>query len=279
MEENPAPVDRSLLIPLAIGVFAIVGICLVLFALRLSAAPGSIQLTATATPVKYVYLGTEPAIVQPTDQPTPTATEPTPTAFGLPTQILSATSLSTLVVSPGASTNTSAATNSTLTNATPSATKVAITATGATATFDPSTTYDDVDSIMAYTGNWVAQTGLANTYKNTLHISNAIGDAFQFTYYGDRFQFVYQGGPTLGTLVIHIATAGQDTTSADYTLEQVANITGGGQWESPILATAYHTVTITHISGGSINVDGLVLFTFPTPTPTITPTITRTVNP
>lgn len=278
MEENPAPIDRSLLIPLAIGVFAIVGICLVLLALRLSAAPGSISLTATATPVKYVYLGTEPAIVQPTDQPTPTETlaveptEATPTTLALSTQILSPTSPSTLIVLPGASTNTSVATNSTLTNVTRTATPVTVTPTGATATTSPSTTYDDADSIIAYTGNWVGQTGLANTYKNTLHISNTIGDAFQFTFYGDRFQFVYQSGPTLGAVALHME-------SLDFALDQSAPTTGGGQWESPTLPTAYHTVTITHISGGSTNVDGLVLFTFATPTPTITPTITRTPKP
>src|ERR1051326_69007 len=197
MEENPAPVDRSLLIPLGIGVFAIVGICVVLLALRLSTAPGSVQTTPTATPLKYLYLGTEPVVVQPTDLSTATETlavEPTPTALALSTQLLSPTARSTVVVLTSAATHTSAATNSTLASVTSSATRVTLTATGATATFEPSTTYDDVDSIIAYTGNWVAQSGLPTTYKNTLHISNTIGDALQFTFYGEQFQFVYQAG-------------------------------------------------------------------------------------
>jgi hypothetical protein len=270
MEENPASVDRSLLIPLAIGAFAIVGICFVLLALRLGAASGNVPMTATATPVKYLYLGTEPVVVQPTDLPTPTevlAITSTPSAAALPPELLSPTARSTIIVLPGAATNTFVATRSTSNSASATAT---ITATISTA--EPSTTFDDVDSVIGYTGNWVGQSGLANTYKNTLHISNTIGDAIQFTFYGERFQFIYQAGPTLGAVQIIVD-------EVPFILNQVANETGSGEWDSANLAAAYHTVTLTHISGGSINIDALVLFTLSTPTPTITPTITRTVSP
>jgi hypothetical protein len=135
-----------------------------------------------------------------------------------------------------------------------------------------------MDLILGYTGNWVGQTGLPNTYKNTLHISNTIGDALQFTFYGEKFQFTYQAGPTLGAIAINIHGAGSED-NIGFTLDQSAPATSPGEWESALLAPAYYTITITHISGGSINLDSLVLFSLSTPTPTITPTITRTTAP
>jgi hypothetical protein len=135
---------------------------------------------------------------------------------------------------------------------------------------------DDVDSSLVHTGNWIEQSGLSNAYKNTLHISTIIGNSLQVTFYGDRFGWRYQAGPSLGTVAIHVTNMTTSGEAADFTLDQSASTTAAGEWESPLLATAYHTVAITHISGGSINVDAVILYPIATPTPTSTPTVTRT---
>jgi len=58
----------------------------------------------------------------------------------------------------------------------------------------------------------------------------------------------------------------------DFALDESANTTVISGWESPVLVLSSHTVTITHISGGSINLDSIAVLDISTPTPTITPT-------
>jgi hypothetical protein len=128
-------------------------------------------------------------------------------------------------------------------------------------------TYDDADPRISYTGTWIGQSGVSGTYKNTLHISSTIGDALQLIYYGQKIQLTFQAGPSLGTVSIRLD-------STDFILEQSAPDTHFSQWESPVLTLANHTITITHISGGSVNIDSLAIIDLSTPTPTATPTPT-----
>src|SRR5258706_9969335 len=259
--DNKTSLDRSLLIPIFIGFFSVLGICLVLFAARLSAARGSIQNSATATPLKYQYLATEPAVVFPTEIASP-AEEPattTPTReLLLPTSTqftgLSPVPSTPLILSTSISTKTptsivlAAATN------TPSATAQFL-----------NVTYDDTDFKFLYTGNSVGQSGSNDTYQNTLHISNAIGDAVQLSFVGQKIHIAYQAGPSLGAIAIKID-------GVDFALDESANTTVIIGWESPVLVFFSHTVTITHISEGSINLDSIAVLDISTPTPTITPT-------
>jgi hypothetical protein len=73
----------------------------------------------------------------------------------------------------------------------------------------------------------------------------------------------------LGTIAIKLD-------SVDFTLDQSDPETFIGEWESPILVLSSHSITITHISGGSINLDSITVLDVATPTPTLTPTTTST---
>lgn len=246
-QDNHAPVDRSLFVPILLGGISVLGIALVLLALRLSAPRGDVQSKPTATPVKYQYLGTEPVVALPTEAPP--AEEPSPTITETPTEFIFAPTatlpLSTPVLRPATATPTR------VTN---------------TVTASPlGAIYDDVDVKFAYSGNWIAQTGVSSTYKNTLHISNTIGDSVQLIFYGQKMRLSFQAGPSLGTIAIRLD-------STDFVLEQTAVETRNSEWESPVLTLANHLVTITHISGGSCNIDAVTVIDISTPTPSPTPT-------
>jgi len=250
MDKKPT-LDASLFIPLFIGACSICGILLVLLGLRLSAGRGTIQTVPTNTPVKFQYLSTEPGIAQPTEAPpateAPTMEEiPTPE---VPTEIFLP---SPSITKPSASTPVLLPTNTLITR---------------TSTAQPlGVTYDDADAIFTYTGNWIAQSGVNGAYKKTLHISSTIGDAVQLVFYGQKLQLTYQAGPSLGMVAIKLD-------STDSVLDQSAVETRHGEWESPVLSLANHTITITHISGGSINIDSVVIvdISTATPSPTRTP--------
>jgi hypothetical protein len=265
MDKKP-PLDPSLYIPIIIGVGSICGIVLVLLGLRLSAAQGGIQTVVSDTPVKFQYLGTEPGIALPTGIPSleteesPTLPEtPTEIFFPPPTEILSPPP----TVTPALTTITQALTTTPISLATDTPVTRTVTA-------QPlGITYDDADSRIAYTGNWIGQSGVNGTYKNTLHISSTIGDALQLIFYGQKLQLAYQAGPSLGTIAIRLD-------STDFVLDQSSPETRFSQWESPVLTFANHTITITHISGGSVNIDSLAVIDLATPTASQTATPTPT---
>ena len=244
--------DDSLFIPVFIGACSICGIVFVLLGLRLGAGRGTVQTIPTGTPVRFQFLSTEPGIAHPTEAPPATAAPtmqeiPTPVA---PTEIFLPPPTSTI---PPASTLIILATNTPVTR---------------TATAQPlGVIYDDGDSRFIYTGNWVAQSGVNGAYKKTLHISSTIGDAVQLVFYGQKLQLTYQAGPSLGMVAIKLD-------SADAALDQSAVDTRHSEWESPLLSLANHTITITHISGGSINIDSVVIVDISTATPSATPTPT-----
>ncbi len=246
MENKPA-FDRSLLIPIFIGFASVMGICLVLFAARFSAIRGAIQADATRTPVKYQYLATEPGIALPTDAPTPTALFETETPE--PTLVLFLPTLTPAPIStqppPLKLTNTPA---------TISPTPLAL-----------SIKYDDADFKFNYTGDWIGQSGVNGTSQNTLHVSNTIGNSVQLSFVGQKIRIAYQAAPSLGTIAIRLD-------SVDFTVDQASSEIVIGTWESPVLILSSHTITITHISGGSINLDEVAVIDISTPTPTLTAT-------
>jgi hypothetical protein len=57
-----------------------------------------------------------------------------------------------------------------------------------------------------------------------------------------------------------------------------SDLTNGNEWISDLLTNNTHTVVITHLSGGSVNLDSIIIPAVDaTATPTATPT--RTPNP
>jgi len=249
--DNKPSIDRSFFIPILLGVFSVLGICLVLIASRLSAARGNLQSADTATPLKYQYIGTEPGVVLPTEAASPTdsltALEPT-SNFVLTAPAASATKPPVSPISESTSSIQTISTNTSTPNIDP------------TAEFLLDVLYDDTDPRFLYSGNWASQNNVTDAFQNTLHVSSTIGDAVQFSFVGQQIQFTYQVGPDLGAIAIKMD-------GVDFALDQSAPDVEITDWQSPVLVLSSHAVTITHISGASINVDSISVVDLSTETP------------
>ena len=264
--DNQPTVDRSLLIPILLSGFSVIGIVIVLLIGRSLSAPPEVPMTPSATRFSYVYLGTEPAVSTPliedtesviTDEPIfeeptePQATQgtPTPPVFQTPTR----PGPLTPIVLPSAT--------GILRTNTPTATSAAGPALNAGI-------YDDVDSHFVYSGSWSAS-NVAGAYKDTLHVSISPGppaSTISFWFIGRQLRLKYQGGQTLGQIRITIDAVSEN-------LDQ----SSGSEWVSDTFTNGTHTVLITHVGGGSVNLDQVII-PEPVGTPTVTPTPTRTPN-
>jgi len=234
----------------------VLGICLVLVVSRFSSARGQSQSVDTATPLKFQYLATEPGVVFPTEAVSPT--EP-PATLPPTIEIISPTTPTPVAIKSPVLPNVTAI----LTNR-PISTNTFTPSPTATTQF-LNVTYDDADFKFLYTGNWVSQSDVTGAYQNTLHVSSTIGSAVQLSFVGQKIRFTYQSAPSLGTIAIKLD-------GVDFALDESAADTTISVWESPVLVLSSHLVTITHISGGSVNIDSIVVPDLSTPTPTLTPT-------
>jgi hypothetical protein len=268
MDNQPA-VDRSLLFPMLIAGFSVVGILVVLLIGRALNAPPDVPITPSATPFQFLFLGTEPAITTPlveqsevvtTEEPTEETAAITP-VFVSPTSPSISTVSTPLILTPPTSIRTP-------TGGTP-LTGTPILLGTATATLGgavAANTYDDTDSRLAYRGNWVARTNVSGAYQSTLHVSDAVGDSLTFTFTGQEIQLFYQAGASLGIITI---TFDDDTLEIQFTQTQ-----SNGVWAHTLETAGTHTVVISHTGGGSVNIDKLVV-PAATPTPTRSPTPTQ----
>lgn len=267
---NPPSFSRDLMIPILIGVFSIVGIVVTLLIGRTLNSPAEVPMTPSATPFQYVFLGTEPAIttplvegsdIAPTSEAFPSQEVPTPSfptqpipGFATPTRN---SSVSTPLILNTATSASNIARTSTVTRSP--------TSTSTTGTATVANTYDDTDSRLLYSGTWVSQTNVSEAHQNTLHVSNTIGDSVTFTFTGQQIHLFYQAGPSLGAITITIDGLGAPP------LSQAQGQTQIKEWVSDLLSAGTHSIVVAHYSGGSINIDSL-LVPAPTPTPTRTPT-------
>jgi hypothetical protein len=247
MTTQPA-FDRGILFPLFIGGFSVIGIVAVLLIGRSLNTPAEVPMTPSATRFQYVFLGTEPAITTPiiedteipitdgpTEQPVATSGSVTPIQTATPTPIILAT----------------ATTGTQQTNTAPPPTATSQSA----PPLNPGT-YDDVDANLVYNG-WNA-----TNFGGTLHVSTVPGSTISFRFIGRRMRLLYQGGSTLGQIRITIDN------SVSETLDQ----SSGNEWVSELLANGTHLVLITHVGGGSVNLDQVVIQALvSTATPTQTP--------
>lgn len=254
MDNQPA-FDRSLLIPIFISGCSVIGIVLVLLIGRLLDSPAEVPVTPSATRFQYVYLGTEPAITTPlgeetdvlsTDDPFEEPTEE-PSVF---TPLVPSPTIATTPTRPGVGTPIVL----TLPNATNT---LPATATSASvAPLNPGT-YDDVDGGLVYNPGWNA----TGTGGSTLHVSVVPGSTVSFRFIGRELRLIYQGGSTLGQMRITIDNVSE-------TLDQ----SSGNEWVSDSFTNGTHSVLITHLSGGSVNLDQVIVPIPATPTPTRTAT-------
>ena len=260
MDTQPS-IDRSILFPIALGGLSIIGIIVVLLVGRALNSPAVIAVTPSATRFQYVYLGTEPAaLVSPSPEGSETAVteeavdeQPTEEEPGVITPVIvtSATSsISTpIILTPAAATNTP---NPTSTSA-------------SVAPLNPGT-YDNIDTHFAYNG-FIRQSNVNGAYQGTLDVSQQPGSTISFRFIGTQLRLFYQGGSTLGTMSIAIDNQSSST----------LNQSSGTEWVSSTLANATHTVSITHIGGGAVNLDYVIIPEVPnTATPTATITLTLT---
>jgi hypothetical protein len=254
--DNQPSFDRELQLPILVGGFSILGIIAILLIGRLNASREPVPAVETATPFKYIFLGTEP--INPTGSAEASETEvftalPFESATpGLPdtppvfvTPALGTPQLITPVNTPSSSPTSTSASGAPL----------------------GSGTFDDVDSHLLYGGPWISQTGITGAYLGTLHVSQVIESSLTFRFIGRELRLFYQGNPSQG--IVTIIIDGQE-----FTLDQ----SDGSEWISASLTNNTHSVLITHTRGGSINFDYVIIPEVPpTGTPTATPT--RTPRP
>jgi len=249
--DNQPSFDRGLVIPALIGVLSVIGIFSVLLINRYVASRTIVPMTATVTPFKYIFLGTEPSIstealpeesaIAPTSDEPPASTEE-PLILVTPTDPNTSTTPTTIIIG----------------NITPSPTS---------ASTPPlnSGTYDDIDFRLIYSGTWSNQTNVSGAYQGTLHISTTLtspGNSVTFRFIGQEVRILYQSGASLGVVRIMLDTTqtllNQSATSNELVLTAATSGT--------------HTVIITHLSGGAVNLDSVIIPSAGTPTATATAT-------
>jgi hypothetical protein len=271
--DNQPIIDRGILIPILISAFSIIGIIVVLIVGRSLNSPAAVvAVSPSATPFEYLYLGTEPGITTPlTDEtviapPTDELTDSTP-IFRTPTPASVSTPL--ILTQPNV-TNTSIG-PALLTNTPNLLTTSTATLSGTAA----ANMVDDTDSRLSYQGSWLPQTGVSGAYQGTLRVSSAAGSTVTFSFTGPEIHVFYQAGPSFGSITITIDGVGEPP------LSQSESQTANREWSINDLTPGSHTIVITHASGGSVNIDSLLVPTpagtpTRTPTPTLTPTSTST---
>lgn len=268
--DNRPTIDRGILLPIFFGGFSIIGIIVVLLIGRSLNSPPPVSASPSATQFQYIYLGTEPAITTPLIEETEAVPVPTEAPVEITEAVTSSTSSISTPIILTKSNTTSTSTSIVLNTNTPSGNGVP-SATATLSTPSSANTYDDTDARLNYEGSWASQTGVSGAYQGTLHISNANGNSVTFSFTGQEIHVFYQAGPSLGSMTITIDNLGGPPIS------QAQNVTQIREWDSGLLTAGTHSIVITHSTGGSINVDSLVV-----PAPTVTPTTvtpTRTSTP
>lgn len=242
--DNKPSFQRELILPILLGGLSVLGIGVVFVLGRLSDARYSAPPGASETPYRYIYLGTEPGLStltpEATDTPVATATgDLTPlTTLVPPTEIIS------LPTRQPSQTPTASPTLASILSK-----------------------FDDTYFELLYDGDWVGQSDVPDVYQNTLHLSFTINSSVSFTFVGEKVIVSYQSGPSLGRISITLD-------GIQFEVDQSSTSTQLVEWQSAVLVRGTHTIVITHISGGSINLDSITIPDISTPTPTVTATMT-----
>jgi hypothetical protein len=124
-----------------------------------------------------------------------------------------------------------------------------------------------MDYRMVYNGAWTTQSAVSGAYQNTLHVSGTIGNSISFRFIGQELRVFFQAGPSLGTIRLTLDGSFYDMPESNTNTQMY-------EWVLPGVANGTHTVNISHLSGGSVNVDYIIVPEVPT-TPTVTATPTQ----
>lgn len=254
--DNQPPFDRGILLPIGVGIISLIGICVILVVGRITAARANVQEVPTATSFKYALVGTEPAITtitfEATEQGIVTITPGIATALPPETPIIP---LATRTIAPLVT--VSPAANTTTPTRTPTSASTAPMNAGS---------YDDLDNHLVYSGDWTTQSAVSGAYQNTLHVSGTLGNTVTFRFIGQELRVFFQAGPSLGAIRLNLD-------GTNYDMNEANSSTQSYEWVLPSVTNGTHTVTITHLSGGSVNLDEIIIPEVPvTPTKTATAT-------
>jgi hypothetical protein len=248
--ENKPSIDPGILAPAILGILSIAGIAIIFFLGKGNASRPTAEPPVTSTPFRYVYLGTEPGLSTFTAEPTETQIFAEPGLTRGPTPGNGSPLVtSTPPASGGQPTQPSVLTPRPTSTATATATIPAVLA-----------KYDDTYFAILYDGEWTTQTNVTDTYQNTLHISFTIENYAEFTFVGQQIIIGYQAGPGLGEILI-------DIDGFSFQVSQSNPNTQLLDWRSPALVMGTHTLTIEHLSGGSVNIDSITIPDLSTATP------------
>jgi len=219
--------DRSVIIPIGISVFSIVGILIIWFTVYLDKPQVVVPADPTATAFKFLFLASE----TPTPDPALETAPPEATVPEEATRLI-------LINTPEES---SAQTNPSVNNTLPGSTT---THADSSAVLNVIDTFDDADPRLQYDGDWVSQTNVGNASQGTLFVSNTIGNDVTFLFFGQQIIIGYLGEPGLGFISISID---DDEFEVDQSV--------GNEWTSPQFIDEEHFVIIVHESGDSVNLD------------------------
>jgi hypothetical protein len=231
MQPRP-PFDRTLLIPIAIGVVSILGIVWVFLTSDLRETFNPPTAVPTAIPFDVSPLETEAASLFPSA--TPAQDETSPTATGP-------------VAYPGPPDAKLASTRTLVTESRPTPTSFVTPTPARIQPLPAGRRYDDTDPNIAYDRFWTAlkNSSTVNEYKGTIHASNSIGGEASFRFTGEGFLLGYKRAKSFGTVTVLI-----DNQPYGFH-EQAFDLV----WRSPELSPGDHFVRIIHESGESINLD------------------------
>lgn len=227
--------DRTLVIPIAIGIFSILGIGWLIWTKDLGDSLKETFIPPTAMPSSSGPL--EAATWTPFPSPVPTLAEMSPTVTttgpdsypGPFAEILPTTSALVTETPPTPST-------------TPTPAGIQPLRAGK---------YDDTDPNIAYDPHWIAlkNTSTAKSYEGTIHASFDAGSEASFRFTGKGFRLGYKRGKNFGTVTVMID--GQPYSFYEQAFDLV--------WRSPQLSAGDHFVRIIHQSGESINLDYILI--------------------
>ena len=231
MQPRP-PFDRTLLIPIAIGVVSILGIAWIFLTGDLRETFNPPTAVPTAMPFDIDSLKTEAASLFPSATPAQDETLLTATAAGP-------------VAYPGPPDARLASTSTLVTESPP--TPSASPTPDRTQLLSAGRRYDDTDPNIAYDRFWTAlkNSSTVNEYKGTIHASNTTGSEASFRFSGEGFLLGYKRGRSFGTVTVLIDNQPYSFHEQAYDLV----------WRSPQLSPGDHFVRIIHESGESINLD------------------------
>jgi hypothetical protein len=239
MQPRP-PFDRTLLIPIAIGVVSILGIAWIFSTRDLTETFNPPTAFPTAMPFDVSPLKTEAASLFPSATPAQDETLLTATAAGA-------------VAYPGPPDARLASTSTLVTESRPTPTPFISPTPDGILPLAAGRRYDDTDPNIAYDRFWTAlkNTSTVNEYKGTIHASNSIGSEASFRFSGEGFLLGYKRGRSFGTVTVFIDNQPYSFHEQAYDLV----------WRSPELSAGDHFVQIIHQSGESINLDYIEIWT------------------